>query len=139
MAVVDQTDAPVLTTARAAAAKRPSRLFRNLTSKIAMIPLVLVAVGIFVGFTVWTIVYSFTKSRLLPKLDFVGLDQYTRLWADRRWLQSIENLVIYGVCSLVLTLVIGFTLAALLDRKIRGEDVFRTIILYPFEIGRAHV
>ncbi|MCX7302272.1 MAG: sugar ABC transporter permease [Rhodobacterales bacterium] len=135
MAVVDQSAAPVSAERSAARARKPNKLFRNLTAKIAMIPLVFVSVGVFVGFTIWTIVYSFTSSKLLPKLNFVGFEQYTRLWADRRWLQSIENLAIFGFFSLILTLVVGFTLAALLDRKIRGEDVFRTIILYPFALS----
>ncbi|MEL6679905.1 MAG: sugar ABC transporter permease, partial [Pseudomonadota bacterium] len=81
------------------------------------------------------VVHSFTNSRLLPKLDFVGLAQYDRLWGTRRWLVSIENLAIFGICSMVLTLVIGFTLAALLDRKIRFENTFRTIYLYPFALS----
>jgi glucose/mannose transport system permease protein len=115
--------------------KRPSRLFRNLTAKFASIPMVLTALVIFVGCSAWTVVHSFTKSRLLPKLDFVGFDQYERLWGTRRWLVSIENLAVYGFCSLILSLVIGFTLAALLDRKVRGEAVFRTIFLYPFALS----
>ena len=119
----------------AASARRPNRLFRNLTAKIASIPMVLTALVIFVGCTGWTILHSFTNSRLLPKLDFVGLAQYDRLWGTRRWLISIENLAIYGACSLVLSLVIGFTIAALLDRKVRGENVFRTIYLYPFALS----
>ncbi len=48
---------------------------------------------------------------------------------------SIENLALFGVFSLVFTLVIGFTLAALLDRKIRFENTFRTILLYPFALS----
>lgn len=97
--------------------------------------MVLTALVIFVGCTLWTIFYSFTNSRLLPRLDFVGWDQYDRLWSTRRWLVSIENLALYGICSLILSLLIGFTLAALLDRKIRGENVFRTIFLYPFALS----
>lgn len=133
MAGVDQSQATAMP--RAATVRRPNRLFRNLSSKIASIPLVITAVGIFVGFTIWTIVYSFTNSRLLPRLEFVGLDQYERLWSDNRWLTSIGNLAVFGIFSLISTLVIGFILAALLDRKIRGEDVFRTIILYPFALS----
>lgn len=41
----------------------------------------------------------------------------------------------YGVSSLVLTLVIGFTLAALLNRKIRFENTFRSIFLFPFALS----
>ena len=106
-----------------------------MTAKIASIPMVLTALVIFVGCTIWTIVHSFTSSRLLPRLDFVGFDQYERLWNTRRWLVSIENLAWFGVCSMVLSFLIGFTLAALLDRKIRGEAVFRSIFLYPFALS----
>lgn len=147
---------------------RPSQLFRNKTAKIAAIPMVLTALVIFVGCTVWTVVFSFTKSKLLPKkifetedlfsipmptwlirdgaLDisyisgfatknFVGLDQYERLWSQNRWLISIENLAIYGFCSMVFSLVIGFCLAAMLDQKIRFENTFRSIFLFPFALS----
>jgi glucose/mannose transport system permease protein len=118
-----------------AAEGRPNQLFRNLNSKIASIPMILTAVVVFAGGTIWTVVYSFTDSRLLPRLNFVGLDQYERLWAASRWHISIENILIYGVCSLVLSLTIGFLLAALLDQKIRFENTFRTIFLYPFALS----
>lgn len=115
--------------------ERPNRLFRNLSAKIASIPMILTAVVVFLGGTLWTVLYSFTSSRLLPKLNFVGIDQYERLWNTRRWLISIENLALFGLFSMVFTLVVGFTLAALLDRKIRFENTFRTILLYPFALS----
>ncbi len=115
--------------------KRPTRLTRHLNAKIASVPMILTAVVVFVGCSVWTIVHSFTKSRMLPKLEFVGFKQYDRLWSTKRWLVSVDNLLIYGICSLIFTLVIGFILAALLDRKIRFENTFRTIFLYPFALS----
>ncbi|WP_443628460.1 carbohydrate ABC transporter permease [Candidatus Njordibacter sp. Uisw_002] len=116
-------------------AKRPRRLFKNLMAKLASIPMILTALVVFVGGTGWTILYSFTGSRMLPKTKWVGLDQYERLWDSDRWIISITNLGVYGVCSLVLTLVIGFCLAACLDRKIRFESAFRSIFLYPFALS----
>ncbi|GIL02187.1 MAG: sugar ABC transporter permease [Alphaproteobacteria bacterium] len=117
------------------AAGRPNQLFRNLNAKIASIPMIFTALVVFVGGTTWTIVYSFTNSKLLPRLRFVGLDQYERLWSTPKWLVSIENLLIYGILSLVFSVIIGFILAALLDQKIRFENTFRTIILYPFALS----
>ena len=114
---------------------RPVQLFRNLNAKIAAIPMIVTAVVIFAGGTIWTVVYSFTNSKLLPRVKWVGLDQYERLWSTSRWLISIENLMIYGVCSLIFSLVIGFMLAALLDQKIRFENTFRSIFLYPFALS----
>ncbi|WP_439154030.1 carbohydrate ABC transporter permease [Yoonia sp.] len=115
--------------------KRPPRLFHNLMAKIASIPMILTAVVVFLGGTTWTVVYSFTGSRMLPRTNWVGLDQYERLWASDRWIISIKNLALYGVCSMIFTLVVAFTLAALLDRKIRFEGAFRTIFLYPFALS----
>lgn len=118
-----------------ARATRPSRLFRNLNGKIAALPMIFTALVVFLGGTIWTVLYSFTNSKLLPRADFVGLAQYTRLWGTSRWLISIENIFIYGSLSLIFTIVIGFLLAVLMDQKIRFEDTFRTVMLYPFALS----
>lgn len=97
--------------------------------------MILTALIVFVGGTVWTILYSFTNSGLLPRLKFVGFQQYERLWAAPRWNIAVENLLIYGVLMLIFSLLIGFVLAALMDQKIRFEDTFRTIFLYPFALS----
>lgn len=110
-------------------------LVNNLSSKIAALPMVLTAVGVFVIATLWTVYHSFTNSRMLPKSEFIGLAQYERLWSSDRWYMSIENLAIYGICSLIFSLFIGFMLAALLDQKTRFENTFRTIFLYPFALS----
>jgi glucose/mannose transport system permease protein len=114
---------------------RSNRLVRNLNAKIAALPMVLTTLVVFVGGTLWTVLYSFTNSKLLPREEFVGLMQYERLWANSRWLQSIENLAVYGVFALIFTIVVGFVLAVLMDQKIRFEDTFRTIMLYPFALS----
>jgi glucose/mannose transport system permease protein len=107
----------------------------NLSARIAAVPVVLKVLIVTIGFTIWTVVHSFTGSKLLPKLNWVGLDQYVRLWGTTKWWVAIENLAIYGALVMVLTLIIGFVLAALLDQKIRGEGMLRTIFLYPFALS----
>lgn len=97
--------------------------------------MIMTAVVIFVGCTLWTVAYSFTGSRLLPRWRWVGLDQYERLWETDRWMISINNLILYGVLMMLFSLALGFLLAALLDQKIRGENVFRTIFLYPYALS----
>lgn len=114
---------------------RPSRLLQNLNAKIAAIPMVLTTLVVFLGGTIWTVFYSFTNSKLLPRTNFVGFDQYERLWSNSRWAVSIENLAFYGVLSLIFTVCMGFLLAVLMDQKIRFEDTFRTIMLYPFALS----
>ncbi len=116
-------------------ARRPSHLLRNPMAKLAALPMVVTATVVFIGCSLWTVVYSFTDSKLLPRANFDGLAQYDRLWSSSRWIASVENLAIYGVLTLVLSLMLGFVFAALLDQKIRGENVFRSIILYPYALS----
>ena len=88
--------------------RKRARWTRNISAKIAALPMIATALVVFLGGTIWTVVYSFTNSKLLPKLNFVGFDQYERLWAASRWTISIQNLMFYGVMSLVFTVVMGF-------------------------------
>jgi len=94
-----------------------------------------VALIVFLGGTIWTIVFSFTSSKLLPVTNFVGFDQYVRLFKAGRWMISITNIAVYGLSALVLTFTIGFLLAVLMDQRIRFESAFRTIMLYPFALS----
>jgi len=70
------------------------------------------------GFIFWTIYISFTKSKLLPKYEFWGIDQYFRLWSMPRWHVAVENLFIFTVLFIILCVFIGIVLAILLDQKI---------------------
>jgi glucose/mannose transport system permease protein len=110
-------------------------LLRNFSAKLAATPMVLTVLVVFIGCTIWTITYSFTNSKLLPTLDFVGFDQYVRLFKDSRWQVSVRNIAIYGVFALTFTMGVGFLLAVLMDQKIRFESAFRTIYLYPFALS----
>lgn len=114
---------------------RPNPYFRNLNAKAAAVPMILTTLVVFVGCSIWTVVYSFSASRALPINKFVGFAQYDRLFNTSRWMQSVENIAIYGVTSLIFSLVVGFVLAAFMDQKIRFENTFRTIYLYPFALS----
>ena len=59
--------------------RRRPRIVRNLNAKLASIPMILTAGVVFVGGTIWTIVYSLTSSKLLPRMTYVGHEQYDRL------------------------------------------------------------
>ncbi len=115
--------------------RRKFNPFRNMSAKIAALPMMATALFLFLGGTLTTVIFSFSSSKLLLKWKFVGLDQYVRLWASDRWIVSIQNLLVYGVLSLVFSLIVGFLLAVMMDQKIRFENTFRTIFLYPFALS----
>jgi glucose/mannose transport system permease protein len=98
-------------------------------------PMIATVLVVFVGCSIWTMAYSLTNSGALPNGSFVGFDQYERLFHTSRFMRGVRNLAMYGVLSLTFTMVIGFLLAVLMDQKIRFENTFRTIMLYPFALS----
>lgn len=98
--------------------------------------MMLVAIGVFVVGIAFTVILSFTNTKFfLININWVGLKQYDILWKTPRWLQSVENIWFYGLGHIGLCLLFGFLLAVAMDQRIRGEDTFRTIFLYPFALS----
>ena len=98
-----------------------SEWFEKHLPKLVLAPS-FVAIIIFVyGFIGWTAWVSFTKSKLLPKYDIVGMIQYERLFESPRWDVAFSNLFIFGFLFIFISMLLGLLLAILLDQKIRAE------------------
>ncbi len=108
----------------------------KLPAIIGTLPMMIVAIGVFVIGIAFTVILSFTNTKFfLINIDFVGMRQYDILWSTPRWLQSVANIWLYGFGHIGMCLVLGFLLAVAMDQRIRGEDTFRTIFLYPFALS----
>jgi glucose/mannose transport system permease protein len=98
----------------------------------------MVAVGIFVyGFIGWSVRVSLSRWKgLNPDYTFVGLQQYTNLlFNDQRFLIDIRNTAVFTVGFIVGCLLLGLGLAILLDQKLKGESLFRSVFLFPMSIS----
>ena len=103
--------------------------------KIVIAPSFAVILWFVYGFVLWTFYVSLTKSKMLPRYDFWGIDQHFRLWSNPRWYIAVENLLIFTVLFVFICLLIGILLSILLDQKIRAEGFLRTIYLYPMALS----
>ena len=103
--------------------------------KIILAPTTLMMVVCMYGFILWTGALSLSKSRMMPQWEFVGLDQYERLFSNPRWLVALDNLYIFIILFIVIALLLGLLLAIFLDQKIRTEGALRTIYLYPMAVS----
>ena len=108
----------------------------------AWLPRVVVAPAFVLGFAfiyglmIWNGVLSVTASRMLPNYDeFVGIEQYTKLWESDRWWVALKNLAIFSFLYVGGSIAIGLLLAVLLDQKVRAEGAIRTIYLYPMALS----
>ncbi|MEJ0097168.1 MAG: sugar ABC transporter permease [Bauldia sp.] len=107
----------------------------HLAAVTATIPMILVAVGVYVVGIGFTFYWSFTNSKVFPNYNFVGLEQYRRLWTSDRWLISVHNIWVFGALLIAGTMVFGYLLAVFMDQRIRQEDLFRSIFLFPFAMS----
>jgi len=103
--------------------------------KIVLAPSFALTLVFVYGFILWTVYLSFSKSRLVPNYDFVGLEQYYRLWSIPNWYVALTNLAIYGTLYITLSLILGLLIAILLDQRIRAEGLLRAIYLYPMAVS----
>ncbi|MCK1660429.1 sugar ABC transporter permease [Bradyrhizobium sp. 151] len=98
------------------------------------VPLLLSAAHL-IAFTLWTIWISFTPSTLVPVSGWVGLRNYSAVAASRNWQIALDNLLLFGSAFVLLSLATGLILAILLDQRIRGENLLRSIFLYPLAVS----
>ena len=102
---------------------------------LALLPAAIVTLVAYVGAMVWTVRLSFSSSRMLPVLDWVGWHQYRRLFHTERFVESIGHIAVFGVLFILCCLVLGFLLAVFIDQRVRMESLFRTIFLYPYAMS----
>ena len=112
-----------------------ARLRTQLPAALALLPAAVIVMVAYVGAMVWTVRLSFTSTKMLPVLDWVGLAQYRRLFATERFVSSIGHIALFGVLFIAGCLVLGFLLAVFIDQRIRMESAFRTIFLYPYAMS----
>ena len=107
----------------------------NLLPKLVLAPAFVLGLAFIYGFMVWNGVLSVTASRMLPNYEFVGLEQYVRLFDMDRWWVALRNMALFGVLYVGLSMALGVLLAILLDQKVRAEGFIRTIYLYPMALS----
>lgn len=103
--------------------------------KIVLSPSVAAVLVFVYGFIIYTVYLSFTNSKMLPSYDWVGFENYVKLWNLPVWYTALANLAIFASLYIVICTVIGLMLAIFLDQKIRGEGVLRPIYLYPMALS----
>jgi glucose/mannose transport system permease protein len=103
--------------------------------QIVLAPSVLASFIYVFVFSAWTFYISLSNSSLLPSYDFVGFEHYVSLWQNRRWNVAYTNLFLFGSLYVIGGVIIGLLLAILIDQRVRGESLWRTIYLYPLAIS----
>lgn len=103
--------------------------------KVLLSPSVLLVLMCVYGYIMFTIYLSFTPSTLLPAYDWVGGENYQRLFGLENWHVSVSNLLVFATLYIGAAIVLGLGFAILIDQQIRAEGAFRSIFLYPMALS----
>jgi glucose/mannose transport system permease protein len=119
-----------------AALRAPRAVLQEWLPRIVLAPSFALILLFVYGFILFTIVLSFSGSKLLPDFStWVGFGNYVRLFKHPNWIVALKNLAIFATLYIVICSVLGLGLAILLDQKIRAEGVLRPIYLYPMALS----
>lgn len=89
---------------------------------------------------VQTIYQSFFKTGAFGRGNiFVGIDNYTKMFETSEVLQSLWNTIKYMIIEVPFSVVIALVLAVLLNRKMIGRGIYRTIFFLPMVAAPAAV
>lgn len=80
------------------------------------------------GMAAWL---SLQKWDLITPAKFVGLDNFITMFNDNLFWQSLKVTTTYTLFSVPLGLLLAFAMALLLNTKVRGLAIFRTIFYLP--------
>jgi glucose/mannose transport system permease protein len=110
---------------------------------IVLPSVILLAIFVY-GFIAWTGVVSLSKwNTQQPNYGWAGLSNFIQLFASpggtsvSRFTTDMWNTFFFTVLFLVVCVGVGLLLAILLDQKVRGEGIFRTIFLFPMALSFA--
>jgi glucose/mannose transport system permease protein len=108
---------------------------RHWLPQLVVAPSLALGLAFIYGFMAWNGYLSVSASRMLPNYEFVGLEQYVRLWESERFRVALANMAIFGTLFIGGAMALGLLLAVLLDQKIRAEGLLRTVYLYPMALS----
>ncbi|MEJ1938326.1 sugar ABC transporter permease, partial [Nostoc sp. NIES-2111] len=74
----------------------------------------------------------FTSSFINPNPKFVGFDTYARIFSDPSFWQVVRNSIAWTFGVVLLQNACGFLIALLLDQKLPGQGLLRSLVLLPW-------
>ena len=69
--------------------------------------------------------------------EFVGLENFARLFADPTYLESFETTAVFSVLVAVIGLGVSLLLAVMADRAVRGAAIYKTLLIWPYAVAAA--
>jgi glucose/mannose transport system permease protein len=137
MTVIAQPVVPTRNIATAGRGRRKATIKRWLPQMI-LLPstgAIITFVYLFILFTLWVSLSKWTSLRLDLALKEPLFASYTQMFAMPRWHADLRNVTVFTALFLSIALGLGLFLAVLLDRRLIGHNLFRSVFLFPYALS----
>lgn len=66
---------------------------------------------------------------------WVGFDNFLAIFRDREYWTTVLRSAFYAICSTGISMAVALTLAAFVDRSLKGTRIFQSIYVWPYAIA----
>ena len=105
----------------------------RITAYLFIAPAVVLLIAFLVVPMIYTAYFSVFKYQIMrpDNIDFIGIDNYTKLFADKNFWVALKNTVYFTIIVVPAQCALALALALLVSKKFRGVSVFRTMYFSP--------
>lgn len=108
------------------------RIRENRAAYLMLLPVMIGFVALTLYPNIWVISLSFFKYDGITTPDFIGLENYIRMFTrDPGWWRAVGNTFIFAIGKLIVEMPLALFFALLLNRKLKGTGLFRGILFLP--------
>ncbi len=120
-----------------------SRIPHKCQDRLVIILFHLPALLLFLTFVIYPIFRSlyfstFNWKGFGPAVDYVGLENYRKIFSDEVFIKAVKNVLIIIMLSLGIQLPMAMILAVMVGRDLPGRAVFRTIFFLPYVLSEVN-
>ena len=105
----------------------------RITAYLFIAPAVVLLIAFLVVPMIYTAYFSVFKYQIMrpDNIDFIGIDNYTKLFADKNFWVALKNTVYFTIIVVTAQCALALGLALLVSKKFREVSVFRTMYFSP--------
>ena len=112
--------------------KKKARISKDAVSAYLLILPFFIFFSIFMIYPlIQNFINSFTNYNLGTK-DFIGINNYMKLLRDQSFLRSVQNTLVFAVCSIVPLMALGFVASLSVNRQSKAMYAVRALLMYPY-------
>ena len=109
----------------------------KLSGFVLVLPAMLLIIGMMLYPTLWSVRISLSSNNSVMSgaYDFVGLENYRKMFTSSKLWYALQNTVMYVCVTVILELVLGMLMATQMNRKLPETKIFRALTATPMMVA----